>query len=377
MFCLLTAPTPVSVSERGFLDISSLETLAGRLIVAGFDGLDLPDDISDCLSLGALGGVILFKRNIESLEQTAEMLSRVRDAWSLPHPPIIGVDQEGGRVVRLRAPLTALPPAARVGAVDRPEITEKAGELVGRELRAVGFTVDFAPVLDVATNPDSPVIGDRAFGETPEMVIRHGLPFGTGLLRGGVCPCAKHFPGHGDAVLDSHLALPRVSHDRVRLEAVEMAPFAEWCRAGIGPVMSAHVVYPSLDPEGPATLSAPIMTGLLRERLGFDGAIFSDDLEMGAIEALGGAGQAAVGAVGAGVDGLLVCRRAEHREGVRSALARRAADDDDFRLRLESAAEHLGALPIPMSGSSLSWIGSDEHRHLQRQVMAGLESSAT
>ncbi len=375
MFARWMLPSLEGVPERGLLTISSLETLAGRLIVAGFDGLDLTDDIAGSLSSGSLGGVVFFKRNIESLEQTAAMLSRVRDAWSLPHPPIIGVDQEGGRVVRLREPLTVLPPAVRFGALDRPDLTEEAGELVGLELRAVGFTVDFAPVLDVATNPDSPVIGDRAFGATPEAVIRHGLSFGQGLLRGGVCPCAKHFPGHGDAALDSHRALPRVSHGRARLEAVEMAPFAAWCRAGMGPVMSAHVVYPGLDPEGPATLSAPILTGLLREGLGFNGVIFSDDLEMGAIEALGGAGQVAVRAVAAGVDGLLVCRRAEHREAVRSSLARRASEDLSFRQRLESAAERLAALPVSESRHPLSWIGSSDHRSLQQQVMDEIESN--
>jgi beta-N-acetylhexosaminidase len=362
--------------ERGFVHAIDLDALAGRVIIAGFEGLDLPEDIRVALSSGSLGGVILFKRNIDSLEQTAALLSRVRDAWSLSHAPIIGVDQEGGRVVRLRDPLTVLPPAARFGALDRPDLTEEAGALVGRELSAVGFTFDFAPVLDVATNPDSPVIGDRAFGATPEAVIRHALPFGRGLLRGGVCPCGKHFPGHGDAALDSHLALPRVSHDRARLEAVEMAPFAAWCRAGIGPVMSAHVVYTSLDPYGPATLSALILTSLLRDGIGFDGVIFSDDMEMGAIEALGGAGQVAVRAVAAGVDGLLVCRRTEHREAVRSALARRAADDISFRERLQSSAERLAALPVPDSAPSPTWIGSDEHQRMQRRVMEPLESVA-
>ena len=220
----------------------------------------------------------------EARRLLAEARREVPDAGSL----ITAVDQEGGRVVRLRNPLTALPPARRFGELDDPELTERAGALVGMELCAQGFTVNFAPVLDVDTYPSSPVIGDRAFGATPAAVIRHAIPFARGLRRGGVVPCAKHFPGHGGAALDSHLTLPRVPHPRKRLDQVEIAPFATWCREAMGPVMSAHVVYPGLDPKRPATLSGAIIDGILRRDLGFEGVVFSDDLEMGAIEALGG-----------------------------------------------------------------------------------------
>ena len=160
--------------------------LAGRTIVAGFDGHDLPPDIAAELGQGMLGGIILFKRNVGSPAQVAELLAAARAAAPPAAPPITAVDQEGGRVVRLRAPLTVLPPARRLGELDDPAVTRDAGRLVGRELGALGFTLDFAPVLDVDTNPDSPVIGDRSFGAAPELVIRHGLALARGLIDGGV-----------------------------------------------------------------------------------------------------------------------------------------------------------------------------------------------
>jgi beta-N-acetylhexosaminidase len=305
----------------------SAEALAGRVVIAGFDGATLPADVRKAIAEDALGGVILFKRNIEDLDQVAALTAEIRCAAPDCDGPLIGVDQEGGRVVRLREPLTVLPPARRFGDIDDPALTGRAGELIGLELRAIGFTVDFAPVLDVDTHPASPIIGDRAFGGTPGTVTRHGLAFARGLTLGGVHPCAKHFPGHGDAALDSHLALPEVALDADRLRELEMAPIAAWCETGAGPVMTAHVVYPALDPDLPATLSRRIITGELRERLGFRGVVFTDDLEMGAIQALGGAGEVAVRAMAAGADGLLVWSRSSRRWPKRCRDVRHSRND--------------------------------------------------
>ncbi len=352
--------------------IAEMEKRAGRLVLAGFEGKTLPSELSRLLEGDSLLGVILFKRNVESPAQVAALNASVRGASPPLRAPVIGVDQEGGRVVRMREPLTALPTARAFGRLGDPAITALAGELSGRELAALGFTLNFAPVLDVDTNPASPVIGDRSYGEEPETVIRHGLAFAEGLRQGGVLPCAKHFPGHGDATVDSHKALPAVAHDRERLSAVEIAPFRAWIEARLGPIMTAHVVYPALDTEAPATLSRRIVSGLLRETLGFDGPVLTDDLEMGAMAAFGGPGGAAVRAVRAGADGLLVCRGFSHVEAVIGALAKEAVDTPAFRQRLDDAGERLSALRRTGQGDT-SYLGSQAHRTSVQRVLSVFE----
>lgn len=346
------------------------EWLAGRVIVAGFEGLAPPPQVLEQVRLGALGGVVLFSRNVESAGQIAALIRELSSAAPANHKPLVAVDQEGGRVVRIREPLTALPTARQFGEINDPELTRLAGRLVGRELRALGLTVNFAPVLDVDTNPDSPVIGDRSYGATPERVVRHGLAFARGLIDGGIHPCGKHFPGHGDATVDSHVSLPRVELDAARLGAVELTPFRAWCREGLGPLMTAHVVFPALDREHPATVSQQILTALLREELGFGGALFTDDLEMGAIGESGGAAQAAVRALLAGADGLLVCRGEDVRGQVLEELARAAIETPEVARRLGEAAERLRPLAAP-SGDDVdpTWIGSREHELLRAEVL--------
>jgi beta-N-acetylhexosaminidase len=185
----------------------------------------------------------------------------------------VAIDQEGGLVQRLRAPLTVWPDMFSVGAAGNPARTEQVGRALGQELAALGIGWDFAPVLDVHTNPDNPVIGNRSFGTTPEAVAAHALAFWRGLRSAGVLGCGKHFPGHGDTHTDSHLELPVVDHPMERLRAVELAPFAAAARAGMEAIMTAHVLFPALDPDRPATLSRRVLTDLLRGELGFAGVM--------------------------------------------------------------------------------------------------------
>lgn len=346
------------------------KALAGRVIIAGFEGTSLPSHILDDLAGGSLGGIVLFSRNIESPEQVATLLAEARAQCPPDRPPIAAVDQEGGRVVRIREPLTVLPCARELAAAGDTDLTHRAGRLVGLELRALGFTLNFAPVLDVDTNPDSPVIGDRSYGREVGQVIGHGFAFARGLRDGGVHPCAKHFPGHGDAEADSHLSLPTVHHDRERLEAVEMEPFAAWARTGLGPIMTAHIVFPALDPDAAATTSRRILTVELRERMGFGGPIITDDLEMGAIGELGGPAAAAVATIKAGAHGLLVCRSEGVRAEVVAALASQANADPAFAGKLEHAANKLSTLGLfhgPAVGPD--WIGSDSHLEMRQTLM--------
>jgi beta-N-acetylhexosaminidase len=234
----------------------------------------------------------------------------------------------------------ALPPMRTLGDLGDEDLIHRVAAQHARELRALGYTMSFAPVLDVHTRAENPIIGDRAFATTPEGVARFAGAWADGLREATLLSCGKHFPGHGDTTVDSHLALPRVERDRAGLERIEIAPFRALAKR-VDSLMSAHVVYPALD-DGPATLSRAICTDLLRGKLGFEGVLFSDDLEMKAITL--GAGEAAVGAVLAGCDVVLVCSRADLADEAHAALTRECESSPAFRARCEEAAARSLAL---------------------------------
>lgn len=306
------------------------------VLIVGYAGSEPPPELVRAARAGQLAGFILFRRNVGTLEETA---SRVRALAALfDDPPLLCVDQEGGRVARLGPPVVSLPPARAFGDLDDPSLTRAAGRLLGVELAAIGFNVDFAPILDVDTNPANPVIGDRSYGREPALVIRHARAFAEGLEAAGVMACGKHFPGHGDTELDSHLALPRLAHDRRRLDEIELAPFRALAKQ-LPSVMTAHVVFDALEPNMPATLSRRVITDLLRGELGFDGLVVSDDLEMKAVTDFAGIGDGAVRAIDAGCDAVLVCSDLAAIEEAQRALASEATRSSDFRARLERSAQ--------------------------------------
>jgi beta-N-acetylhexosaminidase len=317
--------------------------LAGQVLVAGFTGTDASDELLQPCARGELAGVILFKRNLETMHQIASLIARIADTAPAAMPLLVSVDQEGGRVARLGPPILRLPPMRHLAARNDVNLTERCGEVLARQLGALGFTMDFAPVLDVDTNPQNPVIGDRAFGATAGEVITQAYAFARGLAQGGLLSCGKHFPGHGDTDLDSHLTLPHLGHDRARLDAIELAPFRA-ARGQLPAIMTAHVVFDALRRGTPATLAREVITDLLRGELAYDGVIISDDLEMQAIAAHYGVEQAACLAIEAGCDTLLVCSRLDWVARAREALAERAAGDRAFRRRLEEAAERSLAM---------------------------------
>jgi beta-N-acetylhexosaminidase len=275
-------------------------------VIAGFGGVTLPPEIRMIAREFDLGGVILFARNVEAPEQVADLAREVQGLRQ-DLPLWVSVDQEGGRVARLKAPFTEWPPMITLGRSGDDQLAERFARALAAELAAVGITLDFAPVLDVHTNPRNPVIGDRALAERAETVARLGCIIIETLQANGVAACGKHFPGHGDTSTDSHHDLPVVEHPPDRLRAVELLPFAAAIEAGVASVMTGHVLVPSLDEEHPATLSGAIVRTLLRSEMGFDGVVFTDDMDMGAIARRYTAVEAAVAAVGAGCDGLLLC----------------------------------------------------------------------
>jgi beta-N-acetylhexosaminidase len=329
--------------------MAEFERLAARCVVAGISGpVATPEELA--LVRRGIGGVILFSRNVQDPEQVARLSQSLKAA--APGPLTISIDQEGGRVQRLRPPFwTQLPPLRRLGELDTqggvagmtgPQVAEKLGALLAKELSACGIDQDYAPVVDVDTNPQNPVIGDRSIGRDPAQVARLGIALGKALEKGGVASCAKHFPGHGDTSQDSHKTLPRLSHDLGRLWEIELVPFMAAARAELASVMTAHVVFEALGGET-ATLSEAALH-LLRKEIGFKGVCYSDDLEMGAIAQNVGALEAAPLALEAGCDAVLVCSSLRLQHLVIDAIARAAISGPLPHARLREAAARVARL---------------------------------
>ena len=285
---------------------ASLRREIGQLLIGSLPGMTVTEEMRSLAREFQLGGVTLFKRNIEAPEQVAE-LDHDLQALSTGLPLWVAVDQEGGRVARLQSPFTEWPPMATLGRSGDDSLAYRFAAALAAELRAVGITLDYAPVLDINTNPRNPIIGDRALGEEAATVARLGAAIVRGLQENGVAACGKHFPGHGDTSVDSHLALPVIEHPPDRIRRVECVPFREAIRNDVAFIMTAHILVPSLDEEKPATLSPVIVRGLLREELDFNGVILSDDLEMKAIADTYTVPDAAVQTIAAGCDGVLIC----------------------------------------------------------------------
>ena len=319
----------------------SLKHAAGQLLIAGFEGTQLPIPLMGALAKGEVGGVILFSRNFESRAQI-ETLTREIHAIPAPFPIWIGIDQEGGKVQRISESLgSARIPAALDIAQTTPQNAHDIALHTGEDLRSLGFDINFAPVLDIHTNPQNPIIATRAFGTTPEQVIEFALPTMHGLMDAGIIPCGKHFPGHGDTILDSHTDLPEVAHGRDRLDAVELRPFKAAIDAGIPMIMTAHIVMTGLGERFPSTLSPQIVQGMLREELGFEGVVVSDDLEMDAILDRFSTLRAVLYGLRAGVDAFLVCKSQHLWEPLCKQIVAEAKKDPRLEERVYESAQRV------------------------------------
>jgi len=266
---------------------TTIPELTGQMLMSGFEGTTLNSETEDLIRKHHVGGLILFSRNYENPEQLHTLIRDLQDvaaSTSTGLPLLMSVDQEGGRVARLTEPFTKYPPLCCVGNSQSEDLAYRFGQALATELVDVGINMDYAPVLDVHTNPDNPIIGDRAISSDPETVARLANSFIKGFRDKGMIPVGKHFPGHGDTHLDSHLDLPTVKRDAATLEAVELVPFRDTIAQGLEVIMTAHVIYTAWDAKNPATFSKTILQDILRKRLGFQGVILSDDLEMKAVE---------------------------------------------------------------------------------------------
>lgn len=347
-----------------------LETAAARLLTVGFHGKAPTPELERLLARG-VGGVILFSRNAGSPAEVLELTRAIKRKAG--RPLVVSVDQEGGKVARLRDGFTELPAFRALGELRDEALALEYGRMVGTELAAVGVDLDFAPVLDVDTNPKNPVIGERSLGSDPALVAKLGVAFAEGLAGAGVAACGKHFPGHGDTHTDSHLTLPRLTHSLSRLVDVELVPFAAAAAARIPAIMTAHVVFEALDPERPATLSSAVLRGLLRERLGYDGVVFSDDLEMQAIAAHYAISDVMIDGLTAGVDSFLACHTAELAHQAIDAVVSGVRRGVLSPSRVQEAAGRVQALAERFASREpddrgLARVGSEAHRALARRL---------
>lgn len=352
----------------------TLREAIGQLFILGFDGQKPSEALASVVREFSPGGLILFGRNLGSPEEIAALTNALQAAS--PTPLFVAIDQEGGKVARLRPPFTQWPAASVLGAVGSTELTYGMARAIARELIAVGINMNMAPVLDVLTNPANPVMAGRSYGSDPHVVAQHGIAFCEGLRSEGVLAVGKHFPGHGDTIVDSHLALPVVPHNLDRLSAVELVPFATAIRAGIPALMTAHLLLPALDSELPATLSRPILTDLLREDLGFGNLVISDDLLMQGIADSTPPGEAGVRFLEAGGDLMLICDdEVAQRQALRVVTeAVETGRLSEARVRVscnriaDAKAQYLRRKPAASAEAIHTVVGCEAHRRLAERI---------
>lgn len=355
----------------------------------GKDVTEMLPEIEELVQEYDLGGVILFRENVVTTEQTAKLVAAYQEA-SEQYGLLMAIDQEGGIVTRLQSG-TDMAGNMALGATRSPELSEKVGRVIGEELNALGINMNLAPVLDVNNNPDNPVIGVRSIGESPELVAELGVSYTKGLQGTGIAATAKHFPGHGDTAVDSHLGLPEVPHDKERLLAVELYPFQQAMDAGIDAIMTAHVTFPKIDgtkviskKDGteislPATLSYKVLTGLMREEMEYKGVIITDALNMGAITSHFGPVDAVIRSVNAGTDIVLMPVGLEEVAG---GLLEAVENGEITEERIEQSVERILTLkvkrgivkaenPAPIEevvANAEQVVGSAEHKQVEAEV---------
>lgn len=362
---------PIALNEM------TLEEQIGQLFMVGFAGTEPSQGIIDMISRYRVGGIILFSRNVRDTRQVLELTRSLQDiAHTAGHryPLLIAIDQENGMVQRLGRGATQFPGNMALGAVGSEQMVYDVALATGRELRALGLNMNLAPVVDVNNNPANPVIGVRSFGEDPHQVARLAAAAVRGYREAGVIATLKHFPGHGDTAVDSHLSLPTLPFSLQRLENVELVPFRAGIEAGAESVMSAHIAFPAITGQAdlPATLAPAIIRGLLREKLGFNGLVISDCLEMQAVAETVGIARGSVLALQAGIDLVLISHLYSRQQSgiaaVMEAVQLGVLPEETVRQAVERVlllkSQHLSWENLP-SDSVPSWVGGAEHRQLR------------
>ena len=319
----------------------SLEEKIGQMILAGISGTTMDANTKKLVNQFHIGGIIFYKNNFNTPAQTIQLVNQLKTENSSRLPLFLSTDQEGGRVTRLPGGLTNFPTNEQIGKVNNREFSYKIGTLLGRELKEFGLNLDFAPVLDINSNPNNPVIGDRSFGNNLEIVSELGIQTMKGIQSQNVISTIKHFPGHGDTSVDSHLDLPIVNKSLKELKELELIPFERAIDDGADVVMVAHILLPKLDKTNPASMSKAIMTDLLRDQLSFNGVIITDDMTMGAITEHFDIGKAAVESVKAGSDIILVGHNYNNVVEIISSLKTAVQNGEISEQRLNESTERI------------------------------------
>ncbi|MGN7412601.1 beta-N-acetylhexosaminidase [Paenibacillus sp. SAF-068] len=323
----------------------TLEEKIGQMILAGVQGTMLDDQAKQMITDQKVGGIIFYANNVTTLEGTAKFVQSIKETnQSNPVPIFMSVDQEGGKVSRMPETVESIPSNKKVGQTKDSDLAETMGRLLARQVQLAGFNVDFAPVLDVNSNPKNPVIGDRSFGSSAELVSRMGIAEMKGLRSEGIIPVVKHFPGHGDTSVDSHLDLPVVIKTEKQLAKLEWIPFQAAVKEQVEAVMVAHILFPKLDPDHPASLSDVIIGEHLRGEFKYDGVVITDDLSMGAIAKNFKLNEAALATVKAGSDILLVAHSYESAKTIFDTLISAVKSGEISESRIDESVYRILAL---------------------------------
>ncbi|MDP4094309.1 MAG: beta-N-acetylhexosaminidase [Bacillota bacterium] len=324
------------------IDNMSLEEKIGQMVMVGFDGSTADQNVKRLIADDHVGGIIFFKDNFTDPNQMLSLVNQLKELNSTNKEPLfLSVDQEGGRVNRMPDSISSIPASGTIGKYNNKNFSFNIGSLLAQEVKMFGLNMNFAPVLDINSNPKNPVIGDRAFGSTPSVVRNLGIQTMKGIQSQNIISVVKHFPGHGDTSTDSHIGLPIVNNDLNRLESFELLPFEDAVKNGVDAVMVAHILLPKIDSDNPASLSKNIITGILRDKMKFNGVVFTDDMTMGAIADNYGMGEAAVKSINAGSDIVLVCHEYDKENQVIQSIKAATASGEISEQRINQSVYRI------------------------------------
>lgn len=320
----------------------SLDEKIGQLVISGFYGTTLDENILKLIKENKISGVILFNRNVKDPNTLLSLNNSLKESNKNNKLPLfISVDEEGGSVTRMPKDIKRLPTNKYIGSLNNKDLSYNVGEILGEQLSYFGFNMNFAPVLDINSNPNNPVIGDRSFGNNKDIVASLGTSTMKGIQSKNIISVVKHFPGHGDTSVDSHVNLPVVNYDINRLNSFEFVPFKTAIQNGADAVMVGHILLPKIDNKYPSSMSYEIVTNILRKDLGFNGLVVSDDMTMGAITENYSIEEASIKSINAGMDLLLVCQKYENTENVLKTLKEAVLNGTISKERLDNALYNI------------------------------------
>lgn len=325
------------------IDRMTLDEEIGQMVIAGIDGYEVDDNTKSLLKDYHVGGFILYGYNVKDAMQLTELLNNIKNENSSYDniPLFLSVDEEGGRVNRMPPEIKNFPSNLIVGSRNDEKLSYNIGSTIGYELKSFGFNMDFAPVLDINSNPNNPVIGDRSFGQDADIVSRLGVKTMNGIESQGVISVVKHFPGHGDTSVDSHIGLPRVDYGLDRLSNFELVPFRNAIENGADAIMVAHILLPQIDPNYPSSLSNRIITGILRNQMGYDGVVMTDDITMGAIVKHYDLNNAVLDSINAGTDIILVGHGYDNALKVISSIKKAVNSGEIQKIRIDQSVYRI------------------------------------